>query len=148
MNWKNLLVNKFRNTIADVKLLKEDGLLILEVTASSTDLKAIEELTKLINEYIDSLDVELDFDSLSVSSPGFRLDYETDELGNHIGEIIDVKLNQNVNKLDSYTGELLEDDDESILLKWNCKGQFRKVRIEKSNIKKARMNIEYASRIK
>lgn len=148
MNWKNLLVNKFGNTIADVKLLKEDGLLILEVTALSTDLKAIEELTKLINEYIDSLDVELDFDSLSVSSPGFKLDYETDELGNHIGEIIDVKLNQNVNKIDFYTGELLEDDDESILLKWNCKGQFRKVRIEKSNIKKARMNIEYASRIK
>lgn len=148
MNWKNLLVNKFGNTIADVKLLKEDGLLILEVTALSTDLKAIEELTKLINEYIDSLDVELDFDSLSVSSPGFKLDYETDELGNHIGEIIDVKLSQNVNKLDSYTGELLENDDESILLKWNCRGQFRKVRIEKSNIKKARMNIEYASRIK
>ncbi len=40
MNWKNLLVNKFENTISDVKLLKEDGLLILEVTASSTDLKA------------------------------------------------------------------------------------------------------------
>ncbi|TKA59586.1 hypothetical protein MBOVa_0060 [Mycoplasmopsis bovis 8790] len=148
MNWKNLLINKFENMITDVQLLKEDGLLILEVTASSTDLKAIEELTKLINEYIDSLDVELDFDSLSVSSPGFKLDYVTDELGNHIGEIIDVKLNKNVNKLDFYTGELLEDDDESILIKWNCKGQFRKVKIEKSNIKKASMNIEYASRIK
>ncbi|MCE6056716.1 ribosome assembly cofactor RimP [Mycoplasmopsis agalactiae] len=148
MNWKSLLVEKFGNKINDVKIVNEDGLLILEVIASSRDLKDIEELTKIVNDYIDSLNVEFDFDSLSISSPGFKMDYETDELGNHIGEIVDVKLNKNVNKLDFYTGEILENNPESILLKWNCKGQFRKVEIEKANIKKISMNIEYASRNK
>ncbi|WP_233736060.1 ribosome assembly cofactor RimP [Mycoplasmopsis agalactiae] len=96
MNWKSLLLEKFGNKINDVKIVNEDGLLILEVIASSRDLKDIEELTKIVNDYIDSLNVEFDFDSLSISSPGFTMDYETDELGNHIGEIVDVKLNKNV----------------------------------------------------
>lgn len=122
MNWKSLLVEKFGNKINDVKIVNEDGLLILEVIVLSRDFKDIEEFIKIVNDYIDLLNVEFDFDLLLISLFGFKMDYEIDELGNYIGEIVDVKLNKNVNKLDFYIGEILENNFELILLKWNCKG--------------------------
>lgn len=122
MNWKSLLLEKFGNKINDVKIVNEDGLLILEVIVLSRDFKDIEEFIKIVNDYIDLLNVEFDFDLLLISFFGFIMDYEIDELGNYIGEIVDVKLNKNVNKLDFYIGEILENNFEIILLKWNCKG--------------------------
>lgn len=122
MNWKSLLVEKFGNRINDVKIVNEDGLLILEVIVLSRDFKDIEEFIKIVNDYIDLLNVEFDFDLLLISLFCFKMDYEIDELGNYIGEIVDVKLNKNVNKLDFYIGEILENNFELILLKWNCKG--------------------------
>ncbi|WP_029513692.1 LSm family protein [Mycoplasmopsis primatum] len=148
MNWKKVLTDKFEGQIIDVQKTNEDGITFLDITVSSKDLNSVDKLTKQINDFIDQLEANIDFDSLLVHSPGFTLDYKTDELEKHIGEKLDIKLFKSLNKFDFYTGELLADNEKSILIKWNCKGQFRNLEIDKQNIKSVSMNLDYASKIR
>ncbi|MBZ4203348.1 ribosome assembly cofactor RimP [Mycoplasma tauri] len=142
MDWRKTLINEFCDQIIDVKFLNENSMKLLDVTVSHTDIQSINELTNEINSYVDGLNVELEFEAISIHSPGFDSNYKIDELESHIGEVLDVKLIKNVDKKDFYTGELLEVSESSILLRWNCKGQFRKVNILKENISSINANFE------
>lgn len=143
MKWNKLLKDEFKDEIQDVKIINENEMIILEVKVKYNDIDSVDEITKRINKFIDDLEIELDFDSLSITSPGVELHYKTDELGKLIGELLDIKLIKHVNKHNFYSGELLENNEENILIKWNCKGQFRKQLINKKLIKSIEKHIKF-----
>lgn len=144
MNWKEILQKKFGNDVFDAKIEKEDGITFLFVTSSYSDMNQVEELAKKISDFLDlNYENKMNFDSLSVQSKGVKLVYEIDELGELINEFIEVNLIKNLNKQEKFIGKLLEVNEDSILVEWNAKGQFRKQVIEKTNIKKVEKHIKF-----
>lgn len=143
MNWKTTLEEKFKDQILKVENLKEDGLDLLDITVKYTNMDDVEKISKEINEYLDSLKVEYDFDSLLIHSPGVKYDYTADELENYINEKFTINLIKAIDKKEKYIGELLEVNQDQILIKWNKKGQFRKTWLDKNNIKKIEKYIKF-----
>lgn len=143
MNWKTTLEEKFKDQILKVENLKEDGLDLLDITVKYTNMDDVEKISKEINEYLDSLKVEYDFDSLLIHSPGAKYDYTADELENYINEKFTINLIKAVDKKEKYISELLEVNQDQILIKWNNKGQFKKTWLDKNNIKKIEKFIKF-----
>ncbi|VEU76650.1 ribosome assembly cofactor RimP [Mycoplasmopsis columbina] len=144
MNWKEILQKEFGNDVFDAKIEKEDGITFLFVTSSYSDMNQVEELAKKISDFLDlNYENKMNFDSLSVQSKGVKLVYEIDELGELINKFIEVNLIKNLNKQEKFIGKLLEVNEDSILVEWNAKGQFRKQVIEKTNIKKVEKHIKF-----
>ncbi|VEU75532.1 Uncharacterised BCR, YhbC family COG0779 [Mycoplasmopsis maculosa] len=143
MNWKDFLQTKFNEIIKEAKIINEDNMSFLDITVSYTDLNEVDKISKEINEYIDQSNLTLDFDYLTIHSPGFKTNYEINELGEHIDELIDLDLKKSVNKLNHYTGKLLSVNEDSIVIHWNNKGQFRKIELEKNNIIKINKHIKF-----
>lgn len=143
MNWKEILEKQFGSQILEAKIIEEDGLKLLDISVNYHDLNKVEEISKQLNEFIDSNYPSLDIDSLSIHSPGVELTYKTDELEKHIGEMLTIKLNKSVEKQDKFNGKLLEVLEDKIQISWNNKGQFRKVFIDKNNIVKVEKYIKF-----
>ncbi|EGV00513.1 hypothetical protein MCSF7_03143 [Mycoplasmopsis columbina SF7] len=144
MNWKEILQKEFGNDVFDAKIEKEDGITFLFVTSNYSDMNQVEELAKKISDFLNlNYENKMNFDSLSVQSKGVKLVYEIDELGELINEFIEVNLIKNLNKQEKFIGKLLEVNEDSILVEWNAKGQFRKQVIEKTNIKKVEKHIKF-----
>ncbi|ADN68697.1 conserved hypothetical protein [Mycoplasmopsis fermentans JER] len=143
MNWKEILEKQFGSQILEAKIIEEDDLKLLDISVNYHDLNKVEEISKQLNEFIDSNYPSLDIDSLSIHSPGVELTYKTDELGKHIGEMLTIKLNKSIEKQDKFNGKLLEVLEGKIQISWNNKGQFRKVFIDKNNIVKVEKYIKF-----
>ncbi|WP_406616922.1 ribosome assembly cofactor RimP [Mycoplasmopsis adleri] len=143
MDWRKSLLEKFKDDIMDAKLINEDGLINLDITIKQTDTENLDCLNLAINEYIDQFEKDINFDCVVIHSPGFDTNYAIDELANHIGETIDIKLKKSVNKQDFYIGKLLEANETSIKIKWNCKGQFRDIEIPLDAISKVSLHIDF-----
>ncbi|KKB26711.1 hypothetical protein MM26B8_04810 [Mycoplasmopsis meleagridis] len=143
MNWENLLKKEFGEIILETKKINENGMIILDVKINSHDSKIVEKYTYLINNFIDrKVNTNLDFDYLSVSSAGLKIDYKIDELDKLINEYVEIYLNKSLNKKDLFIGQLLQNEENSILLKWNDKGQFKKQVITKDLISKIKKHIK------
>lgn len=133
MNWLDLLQKEFGDDVIEAKETYMDSMLILDITVKYTDLVNINTISTKINNWFDSQNIDR-FDSISIHSPGVNLNYNIDELQNHINEDLLIKLHKNENQTDHYKAQLLEVESDSILVKWNQKGNIRKIKINKNNI--------------
>ncbi|MBU4690416.1 ribosome assembly cofactor RimP [Mycoplasma sp. ES3157-GEN-MYC] len=133
MNWDLKLKEVFGDDILSAKETSSDGFILLEVTVKYTDMQKVNELSYKINEWFDNENIDR-FDGLEVHSPGINLSYEVNELNNHIGENLLIKLYKTENKVNEYICTLLQFNDADIIIKWNQKGNIRKIKVDKSNI--------------
>ncbi|MBU4689561.1 hypothetical protein [Mycoplasma zalophidermidis] len=133
LNWDLKLKEVFGDDILSAKETSSDGFILLEVTVKYTDMQKVNELSCKINEWFDNENIDR-FDGLEVHSPGINLSYEVNELNNHIGENLLIKLHKTENKVNEYICTLLQFNDADIIIKWNQKGNIRKIKVDKSNI--------------
>ncbi|MCS4536634.1 ribosome assembly cofactor RimP [Mycoplasma sp. CSL7475-4] len=133
MNWKEKLQAQFGDVIVDAKETNIESMFVLDITLKHTDMNKVNAESHLINEWLDTQNIER-FDSISIHSPGVDLNYTVVELNEHIGEELLIKLHKNENKVNEYKAILLEVFDDEILLRWNQKGNIRKIKLSKSNI--------------
>ncbi|MGV2392845.1 UNVERIFIED_CONTAM: hypothetical protein O8I53_07595 [Campylobacter lari] len=90
---------------------------MLDVTVKFTDLNDVDKISREINELIDASNITLDFDFLTIHSPGFKTEYEFDELNEHLEEMLSVELIKNVNKMNIYIGQLIEFNKDFIIIR-------------------------------
>ncbi len=130
----------------DVELVKEFGYLILRVSvdvAKTNEKDSIDvDTLALVNEYLSSVIEKYDADMpeymLEVCSPGAEKPLKNDEaITDSIGMYIHVEVPGMI-----YEGVLEANEEESITMKINMKGRFKKIKIEKSSIKLIRLAVK------
>ena len=126
----------------DVDVVKEDGNLILRILIDNPsgliDLNALAEANEYVSDRIDKYDADMPEYMLEVSSPGAeKVLRNDDEIMDAIGEYVHVEVPGMV-----YEGNLLETDLETVTLRINIKGRFKKQIIKKEEIKLIRLAVK------
>ena len=129
--------------------VKEDGMWFLRVSIEkddgTMDFETAEVISNLVSAKLDELD-PIDHEYvLDVCSPGAERPIRNkDEFKDNINNYITVYLNEeDENKKDSYTGDLLEVNEDSILMSYKDKTRVKKISIKFENISKAHLAIKF-----
>lgn len=81
---------------------------------------------------------------LEVSSPGAERPLKTrEDIDQAVGEYIHVKLYNMIGPYNSYEGRLLSTDEDTITMNYKEKTRVKEVEIQRDNISKARIAIEF-----
>ena len=133
----------------ELEFVKEDGMWFLRVSIEkddgTMDFETAEVISNLVSSKLDELDpIEHEY-VLDVCSPGAERPIRNkEEFKNNLNEYITVYLNQeDENKKDSYTGDLLEVNEEDIVMSYKDKTRIKKVSIKFENISKAHLAIKF-----
>lgn len=125
----------------DVELVKEFGYLILRVTLDKKggiDVDTLGLANEYLSERIDKYDADMPEYLLEVSSPGAEKALRNDEeILESIGMYVHVEVENMI-----YEGTLEEASPESITLRINIKGRFKKMNIKKEEIKLIRLAVK------
>ncbi len=128
-------------TLYDVEFVKEFGYKILRISIDKKEGIDVEELA-LANEYIsekiEQYDQDLGEYMLEVCSPGAeKVLRSLEEVNNSIGMYIHIELPNAI-----YEGVLEDVVDNTIIIKINAKGRFKKVSIKYEEIKLIRLAVK------
>lgn len=123
---------------------KEDNFNFLRVEVNLSNLEKVTALSREINKFVDENDNSEEEFYLDIFSSGTEKEIDKNNLQEQKGQNVLVKLNKHIKEKDSFEGELLEAENESITIRWNAKGQFRKQLINIEDIEK----INLSSKIK
>lgn len=125
----------------DVELVKEFGYLILRVSidkAGGIDVDTLALANEYLSERIDAYDQDMPEYMLEVCSPGAEKPLKKDkDIENSLGMYVHVEVPQMI-----YEGTLEACDSESITIRYNAKGRFRKIVINKNEIKLLRLAVK------
>lgn len=143
----NDCADKLSLKVLDVDYVFEHGIKILRIIADSLEGLTIEESTEL-NQMIS---LELDKDDfikeeyyLEVSSPGLERPLNTDEdIIEAVGEYINIKTFEKIDKLKEFNGDLLSYENGIIKMKVNIKGIEKTLEIERKKISKLRLAVKF-----
>ena len=129
--------------------VKEDGMWFLRVSIEkddgTMDFETAEVISNLVSAKLDELDpIEHEY-VLDVCSPGAERPIRNkEEFVSNLNNYITVYLTEeDENKKDSYTGDLLEVNENDILLSYKDKTRVKKVSIKFENISKAHLAIKF-----
>lgn len=117
-----------------IEFVKRDGLNFLDIELPDTNLKSIEEKTKLISNIIDEIDKTNDNYYLNVFSSGTEKEIKLKDINLFIGKYLSIKSSKQYFEKNDWEGDLLENTNEHIILKINNKGRIQKLQIEKKYI--------------
>lgn len=133
----------------ELEFVKEDGMWFLRVSIEkddgTMDFETAEVISNLVSDKLDELDpIEHEY-VLDVCSPGAeRLIRNKEEFLANLNEYISVYLDEeDENKKDMYTGDLLEVNDEDIVISYKDKTRVKKAKINFKNIIKAHIAIKF-----
>ena len=133
----------------DLEFVKEDGMWFLRVSIEkddgTMDFETAEVISNLVSSKLDELD-PIDHEYvLDVCSPGAERPIRNkEEFISNLNEYITVYLKEkDESKNDSYTGDLLEVNDEEIVLSYKDKTRVKKATIKFNNIEKAHIAIKF-----
>ena len=133
----------------ELEFVKEDGMWFLRVSIEkddgTMDFETAEVISTLVSAKLDELD-PIDHEYvLDVCSPGAERPIRNkEEFVNNINNYITVYLNEeDENKKDSYTGDLLEVNENTIVMSYKDKTRVKKVSIKFENISKAHLAIKF-----
>ncbi|QGZ97892.1 ribosome assembly cofactor RimP [Mycoplasma sp. NEAQ87857] len=140
MDYKKAITNQFGSIILEASL-KSD---LLEITLNTTNLNDVEQYTRKIFSWIIEQDwYDEEKMSLSIQSAGLPLEINLDDINLYINQMVKINTVKSFEGLNHFVVELLEDLGDEILVKWNKKGQFRKIKIAKDNIKDVEKYIKF-----
>lgn len=117
-----------------IEFVKRDGLNFLDIELPDTNLKSIEEKTKLISNIIDEIDKTNDNYYLNVFSSGTEKEIKLKDINLFIEKYLSIKSSKQYFEKNDWEGDLLENTNEHIILKINNKGRIQKLQIEKKYI--------------
>ena len=133
----------------ELEFVKEDGMWFLRVSIEkddgTMDFETAEVISNLVSAKLDELD-PIDHEYvLDVCSPGAERPIRNkEEFIENLNNYITVYLNEeDENKKDSYTGDLLEVNDEDIVIYYKDKTRLKKEKINFKNIIKAHIAIKF-----
>lgn len=134
------IANKYGLILVDMKMLngKEKTLSVILDKKGGISLDDITKFSDDFNQFLDE-DQELDFPyNLDCSSPGAERFILLNEIDSYLNEYMEVSyLNKKV------TGTLIEINQDDILLKYFLKGQPKKERISKKDIKTIQLKVKF-----
>ncbi|MEE3928554.1 hypothetical protein V2E24_03120 [Mycoplasmopsis ciconiae] len=133
MNIKELLENKFKDSIKEIEFLGG----ILTITTSN-EVKDQTYFMDLVDKFLIQNNINTDELDIIVQSPGLDLEVDMNNIDRYVGETLRFELKKAFLSQNVLVAQLLENKEDELLVKWNNKGQFRKVKINKENI----LNIE------
>ena len=133
----------------ELDFVKEDGMWFLRVSIEkddgTMDFETAEVISNLVSAKLDELDpIEHEY-VLDVCSPGAERPIRNkEEFVSNLNNYITVYLTEeDENKKDSYTGDLLEVNEDSILMYYKDKTRVKKISIKFENISKAHLAIKF-----
>ena len=133
----------------DLEFVKEDGMWFLRVSIEkddgTMDFETAEIISNLVSSKLDELD-PIDHEYvLDVCSPGAERPIRNkEEFISSLNKYITVYLKEEDElKNNSYTGDLLEVNDEEIVLSYKDKTRVKKATIKFNNIEKAHIAIKF-----
>ena len=133
----------------DLEFLKEDGMWFLRVSIEkddgTMDFETAEVISNLVSEKLDELD-PIDHEYvLDVCSPGIERPIRNkEEFVSNLNNYITVYLKEeDENQKDSYTGDLVEVNEETINMSYKDKTRNKKVTIAFEKIEKAHIAIKF-----
>lgn len=133
----------------DLEFVKEDGMWFLRVSIEkddgTMDFETAEIISNLVSSKLDELD-PIDHEYvLDVCSPGAERPIRNkEEFISSLNKYITVYLKEEDElKNDSYTGDLLDVNDEEIVLSYKDKTRVKKATIKFNNIEKAHIAIKF-----
>jgi len=133
----------------ELEFVKEDGMWFLRVSIEkddgTMDFETAEVISNLVSDKLDELDpIEHEY-VLDVCSPGAERPIRNkEEFLANLNEYISVYLDEeDENKKDMYTGDLLEVNDEDIVVSYKDKTRVKKAKINFKNIIKAHIAIKF-----
>ena len=133
----------------ELEFVKEDGMWFLRVSIEkddgTMDFETAEVISNLVSDKLDELDpIEHEY-VLDVCSPGAERPIRNkEEFLANLNEYISVYLDEeDENKKDMYTGDLLEVNEDDIVISYKDKTRVKKVRVDFKNIIKAHIAIRF-----
>lgn len=136
------LKEKLEFELIECKFIERDNLLFLDIEINCPTMKEIEHKSKIISNILDEIDNSEKIYYLNIYSSGVEKEIKLNEIENYVEKNIKISLiNQYLNS-NYFEGELIEISDESIKMKINIKGCFRKLEFRKDNIKQLNESIK------
>ncbi|QIW61894.1 ribosome assembly cofactor RimP [Mycoplasmopsis gallinacea] len=142
MDYKKILNEHFGDLILDAKMVF-DPESSLEITINTDSLDVVTEQSRKIVDFLESQTWFKDSWNVIVLSKGTDLNVNLDNVTNYIGQMVTFNLHKSFEGQNVFNVEILEDLGDEILVRWNNKGNFRKIKLNKSNITKAEKYIKF-----
>jgi ribosome maturation factor RimP len=130
----------------EVVFVRESGMSILRVIVDKKGKLTTDDcsdLSMLISDDLDMLDIEIDNYYLEVTSPGIERKLEFSELNEVLGSYVFVKLYRKIQGEKEFYGDLVSYKDDLVTLKINFSGRFKNVEFEKKDIALIRLAIKF-----
>ena len=130
----------------EVIFVRESGMSILRVIVDKKGKLTTDDcsdLSMLISDDLDMLDIEIDNYYLEVTSPGIERKLEFSELNEVLGSYVFVKLYRKIQGEKEFYGDLVSYEEDKVTLKINFSGRFKNVEFEKKDIALIRMAIKF-----
>ena len=129
-------IKKNFSSVMEAYIEEEFGSKFIRVCVNETELSKLAKISSEINKFVDEVDLSDDAYFLDIFSPGTDQTFEVNKSIDYIGQNIRVILKTHLKSMSTYEGELLSVEKDSLIIKWNNKGQFRKQQIKFDNIEK------------
>ncbi|HOH58401.1 MAG TPA: ribosome maturation factor RimP [Bacilli bacterium] len=130
----------------EVIFVRESGMSILRVIVDKKGKLTTDDcsdLSMLISDDLDKLDIEIENYYLEVTSPGIERKLEFSELNEVLGSYVFVKLYRKIQGEKEFYGDLVSYEEDKVTLKINFSGRFKNVEFEKKDIALIRMAIKF-----
>ena len=130
----------------EVIFVRESGMSILRVVVDKKGKLTTDDcsdLSMLISDDLDKLDIEIENYYLEVTSPGIERKLEFSELNEVLGSYVFVKLYRKIQGEKEFYGDLVSYEEDKVTLKINFSGRFKNVEFEKKDIALIRMAIKF-----
>ncbi len=136
------LKKKLDFPLLECKFTNRDNLLFLDIEIDYPTMGEIQAKSRIISDIIDEIDTSDKEYYLNIYSSGAEKDIVLSELKNYLEKFIQIYLEKQQHDNIWFEGELLEVKEDSILMKINMKGCFRKIEFLNSNIKQFKQSIK------
>lgn len=138
---KEELISKFGNLILDLEISEKEQMIIARIDV--TDLVSVEKWTDKIYDFLDQKYNIGENYAFSLESKGEEIEVKINDLNSFLNKKLRFALKKDFKGHSIYVGELLENNEDDILIKWNDHGQFKKIKLQKENIEKIEIYIKY-----
>ncbi|MCK5945845.1 MAG: hypothetical protein KAG04_01095 [Mycoplasmataceae bacterium] len=142
MKIQDELFNKFGNKINKVYFETENSHNFLRVELNLNEMNAVVALSREISAFLDTVEFSENDFILDIFSAGAEINIETNKLDGYVGENINVELIKEIKGKKSFEGELISLEEDTLNIKWNAKGQFRKQNINFSEVDSINLSLK------
>lgn len=140
------LLRSINYELYSLKFIKKNKEYVLEIIVDRDEdisMDDIVEVSELISSYLDKLDFGDVPYLLNVSSLGIEKPIKLDKISKYINRYIYVHIINPIDGLNSFTGTLIEVNEDEITLEILIKGRKKKIVIKKENIDKCTFAVKF-----